>query len=131
MKKRSVAAVVILNIITCGIYGVYWGYVACRDLQKESGVSKIPPIATMLLLLFVSAAGGALLGYDCNETVNAIKEQRGVNKSDNLVLWIVLGVLLPVVTMALVQNEINQLPERIDPQFDPFAGMDQDNTTEL
>ena len=130
MKKRSVAAVVILNIITCGIYGVYWGYVMCRDLQKESGVSKIPPIATTLLLLFISAAGGALLGYDCNETLNAIKVRRGVPTADNLVLWVVLGALIPLVTMALIQYEVNNLPERIEPQFDPFVGND-DTTTQL
>lgn len=131
MKKRSVAAVVILNIITCGIYGVYWAYVMCRDLQQESGVSKIPPVATTLLLLFVSPAGGALLGYDCNETVNAVKEQRGVPKADNLILWLLLGVFIPVVTMALVQYEVNNLPERtIDPEFTPYVD-GEDNTTQL
>lgn len=109
MKKRSIAAVVILYLITCGIYGVYWTYVVCTDLQKESGVSKIPPVGTTLLMLFVSAVGGALLGWDCNETINVIKERRGLPKTDNSVLWIVLGVLLPVVTVALVQNEINQM----------------------
>lgn len=109
MKKRSVATVVILCLITCGIYGWYWTYVTCTELQKESGVSKIPPIGTMLLMIFTSAVGGALLGWDCNETINAIKEQRGLPKEDNSVLWIVLGVLVPVVTIALVQNEINHM----------------------
>ncbi len=111
MKKRSVAAVVILSIITCGIYAVYWSYVVTTDLQKESGVQKIPPVLTMLLMLFVSAAGGGLLGWDCNETINAIKAKRGVQTQDNTVLWIVFGVLLNVVTIGLIQNEINHLPE--------------------
>lgn len=110
MKKRSVAAVVILSIITCGIYSVYWTYVVCDELQKETGVSKIPPILTTLLMLFVSAAGGALVGYDCNETINTYKAARGVPQKDNSVLWIVLGVLIPIVTVALIQNEINNLP---------------------
>ena len=122
MKKRSIAAVVILTIITCGIYGVYWTYVVCDELQKKTGVSKIPPVLTTLLMLFVGSAGGALLGYDCNETVNAYKASRGAPTNDNSVLWIVVGVLLPVVTMALIQAEINNLPE--DDPFTPNVGED-------
>lgn len=111
MRKRSVASVVVLSIITCGIYSVWWTYVTCRDLQAKSGVSKIPPVVTTLLMLFVSAAGGALLGYDCNESINGLKEKNGLPKQDNMILWLLFGVFIPVVTVALIQNEINQLPD--------------------
>ena len=111
MKKRSIAAVVVLTIITCGIYGAYWSYVVCEDLQKESGVSRIPPILTLLLFLFFSSAGGALLGLDCNATINEIKTKRGLPTTDNNLLWIILGVFIPVVTIALAQSEINNLVE--------------------
>ncbi len=109
MKKRSVAAVIILSIITCGIYMIYWTYVTCESLQKESGISKLPPILIMLLMLFVSPAGGALLGWDCNETVNIIKTKKGLPTKDNSVLWIVLGAIIGIVTVGLVQYEVNQL----------------------
>ncbi len=109
MKQRSVAAVVILTIITFGIYGVYWAHVTCRDLQTTTKVTKIPFVVITLLVLFSSGAGGALLGYDSNETVNALKEQRGLQKTDNMILWVVFGAFLPVVTMALIQHEVNQL----------------------
>ncbi len=122
MQKRSVAAVVILNIITCGIYGAYWGYVMSRDLQKETGVSKIPPVAICLLLVCVSAAGGALLGYDCNETVNALRAKKGLPAVDNMILWLLLGVLIPLVTMALVQHEVNGLLDRPNVDGDPMGG---------
>ncbi len=123
MKKRSVAAVVILNIITCGIWGAYWGYVMSRDLQAETGVSKIPPVATCLLLLFVSGAGGALLGYDCNETVNALRAKKGLPPVDNMILWLLLGAFIPLVTMALVQNDVNDLLDRpnVDNGFGGFT----------
>ena len=99
MKKRSVAAVVILTLITCGIYGYYWLFVTARDLQKESGTSEISPVVTLLLSLFVSVAGTALLGFDTNTTVNALKAQRGMKQEDNKVLWIVLGAIIPIVLL--------------------------------
>ncbi len=111
MKKRSVAAVVILSLITCGIYGIYWTYVVTRDLQEASGVqSRLSPALLTVLMAFASSAGGALLGYDCDATINALKIQRGSRANDNLVLWVVLGAFLPIVTTALIQNEINNLP---------------------
>lgn len=109
LTKRSVASVVILTIITCGIYGCWWAYVTLTALQAEGKNTSIPPIVTVLLLLFVGAAGGALLGYDADVNINEIKKARGLNTTDNKVLWIVLGVLIPVVSIALIQNEINGL----------------------
>ena len=33
-KTRSFVAVILLTIVTCGIYGLYWTYVAMEDLNK-------------------------------------------------------------------------------------------------
>ncbi len=113
MKKRSVAAVVILSLITCGIYSIYWTYVTTKGLQEESGVrSRLSPALLTILMAFASSAAGALLGFDCDATINALKVQRGTHPSDNFVLWVVFGAFIPVVTIGMVQNEINNLPDR-------------------
>ena len=111
MKKRSVAAVIILTLITCGIYGVYWAYVVADGLRKESDKIRLSPAIYLVLMLFVSGAAMALLGYEANDSINDIKLRRGAKTDDNLVLWTVLSAFLPIVTMGLVQNEINHLPE--------------------
>ena len=110
MKKRSVAAVVILTIITFGIYGCYWVYVTCEALQKESDNGcTFPPVFHLLFYIFISAAGGALLGYDGNLAINKIKSRRGMKNTDNMLLWIILGAVINVVLFALIQYEINQI----------------------
>lgn len=109
MKKRSVAAVVVLTIITFGIYGIYWGYVTARDLQKESGEEKIPLTVLLVLLILSSNAGGALLGYDCYHTLNVLQARNEKPQSNDLTLWLILGGLIPVITMAFIQNEVNRL----------------------
>ena len=124
MKKRSVAAVVILTLITCGIYGYYWLFVTARDLQKESGTSEISPVVTLLLSLFVSVAGTALLGFDTNTTVNALKAQRGMKQEDNKVLWIVLGAIIPIVLYGLIQNEVNHILDQPPMSEDPASSFD-------
>ena len=109
LTKRSILGVIVFSIITCGIYSVWWTYVTCTALQQQGRRNAIPPVLTTLMMLFFSSVGGALLGLDADDNINAIKYTHGMPQSDNKVLWIVLGIFIPVVTVALVQHEINNM----------------------
>ena len=114
LEKRSVATVVVFSLLTCGIYMVYWTYVTCQALQQLGKKTSLPVILTTLMMLFYSSVGGALLAIDADDNVNAIKEAYGIPKQDNKVLWLLLGIFVPVVTVALVQNEINGMIDRAE-----------------
>lgn len=116
MKKRSIAAYVILSLVTCGIYLIVVNYKQMTELEIEGATLKLPAWAVLLLNLFVTSAGGALFGFACDDAINQIREKRGFKKEDNLVLWIVFGILFPIVTGALVQDAMNKL---IDGQGTP------------
>ena len=107
MTKRSVATVIILSIITCGIYGWYWLYKTANELQRSRGVSKIQPIVSLLLSIFVGSVGFALFGYDAAECIDKMNGDRGI-ASDNKIVYILLGVFIPIVLIGIVQNEINK-----------------------
>lgn len=109
LTKRSVASVIVFSILSCGIYAVWWTYVTCTDMQTQGHKTSIPPVLTMLMMLFFSNIGGALLGLDADDNLNAIKAQHGMPQTDNKVLWILMGVLIPYVTIGLVQYEINNM----------------------
>ena len=109
LTKRSVASVIIFSLLTCGIYMVWWTYVTCINMQAQGHKTSVPPVLTMLMMLFFSSIGGALLGLDADDNLNAIKAQHGMPQVDNKVLWILLGVLIPIVTVGLVQYEINNM----------------------
>ena len=116
MKKRSIATYVILSLVTCGIYLIVVNYKQMTELEIEGANLKLPAWAVLLLNLFVTSAGGALFGFACDDAINQIREKRGFKKEDNLVLWIVFGILFPIVTGALVQDAVNKL---IDGQGTP------------
>lgn len=109
MKKRSIAAYVILSLVTCGIYLIVVNYKQMTELEIEGATLKLPAWAVLLLNLFATAAGGALFGFACDDAINQLREKRGFKKEDNLVLWIVFGILFPIVTGALVQDAMNKL----------------------
>lgn len=109
LTKRSVVSVVVFSILTCGIYMLWWTYVTCTAMQAHGRRTSIPPVLTTLLMLFFSSVGGALLGIDADDNLNSIKAQNGMPQTDNKILWLVLGILIPIVTVALVQYEINNM----------------------
>ncbi|MBQ9097996.1 MAG: DUF4234 domain-containing protein [Clostridia bacterium] len=109
LKNRSVISVVLFSILTCGIYMIWWTYVTCTDLQTHGRKTSVPPVLTTLMMLFFSSVGGALLGFDADENINSIKAQNGMPQTDNKVLWLILGIFIPIVTVALVQYEINNM----------------------
>lgn len=114
LEKRGVATVVVFSILTCGIYAVWWTYVTCQALQQQGKKTSIPVILTTLMMLFYSSVGGLLLGMDADDNVNAIKEMHGMPKADNKILWMLLGFFIPIVTIALVQSEINAMIDKAE-----------------
>jgi len=114
LEKRNVATVVVFSILTFGIYAVWWAYVTCQALQQQGKKTSIPVILTTLMMLFYSSVGGLLLGMDADDNINAIKEMHGMPKADNKILWMLLGFFIPVVTIALVQSEINSMIDKAE-----------------
>lgn len=42
IKKRNIAVAIILSIVTCGIYGIYWFICLVNELNTASGRPRIP-----------------------------------------------------------------------------------------
>ncbi|MBQ7364796.1 MAG: DUF4234 domain-containing protein [Clostridia bacterium] len=109
ITQRSVVKVILFSIITCGIYMLYWMYVTAKELQTATGRSQFSPAIILVLAIFVAPVACVLLAMECNDRLNDIRAAKGMPPADNMVLWIVLGILLPIVQFALIQNEINQV----------------------
>lgn len=111
MTNRSVATVVILTIVTCGIYGLYWLYVTADGLENYGRTGSVSPVVQLILAIFVSVAGYVLFGIAANENLNSIRAQKGLPPVDNKVAYILLGLFIPIVLIGLVQSEINKLTQ--------------------
>ncbi|MBQ3281828.1 MAG: DUF4234 domain-containing protein [Eubacterium sp.] len=110
LQNRSVAMVIILTIVTCGIYGLYWVYDTMHALEQTSGKeSSVNAIACLLLCIFVAPVGFILFGNGADEQLNMIKAQRGIPTTDNKVMYMILGFFLPIVLIPIVQDEVNKL----------------------
>ena len=110
LKNRSVASVIILTLITCGIYGLYWVYDTLNSMQEISGrESSVSPVIVLLLCIFFAPVGYLLYGMCANEQINHIKTMRGRVEVDNEIMYMVLGFFISIILIAIVQDEINRL----------------------
>ena len=107
MTKRSIATVIILTIVTCGIYGWWWVYTTSQELHQASGISKFDPVLLLLLTIFVAPVGYIMFAYDAATCIDKVNADRGVS-SDSMVGYILLGIFIPIVLIGIVQNDINK-----------------------
>lgn len=111
LEKRSIATCIILSILTCGIYEIYWivkmgkEAVSVKD-ENDDGLLEI------LLMIFLPCAGLYLAEKKLSEGASA----KGVTLSDNAVLYLVLGLFgFAIVGFALMQNDLNKLADIMTP----------------
>lgn len=106
ISQRNIAIAVILSIVTCGIYGIYWMIKLndeinqiCGDTQATSGGM------VFLFSLITCGIYGLYWMYKMGEKCDQIK---GVNGSTGI-LYLVLGICqLSIVNYCLMQDTINK-----------------------
>lgn len=112
MKKRHIAVCVILSIITCGIYGLYWMYCVTDDIKKTSVEKSISGGMAVLLTIVTFSIYGFFWAYKMGDLLEKAKyeQSRSVDSSDLPILYLILQLLfLMIVNLALMQNELNKL----------------------
>lgn len=101
MQSRNIATQIILTIVTCGLYGIYWLYTLGNDIgQLEDGD---PKGGRVLLLSLVTCGIYTIFFFYKSGTVL----EKYTRKNDG-VLYLVLSLVgLAIISYALIQNEIN------------------------
>ncbi len=107
--QKSPVTVILLSIVTCGIYGIIWYWNAINELYKAGGksVGNMEPL--IQFLLFFVYVGGILFAINANDNLNAVRVQKGQAEVDNKTLYIILALVFPIALVYLVQDEMNKL----------------------
>ena len=109
IKPRNIAVSIILTIVTCGIYGIYWVICMAREAVsvKDPSDSGVLEIVLMLFLPFVGF-------YLTEQKLAAGCAARGIPHKDNAVLYLILGLVgLGIVNYCMMQNDLNKIAEPV------------------
>lgn len=109
-KERNIATSVILTIVTCGIYGLYWLVCLTDEVNREAD-EKLPAGGTTLLLTIVTCGiYGYYWAYKMGKNVQNISAKNNIEAADNSVLYLVLEIVgLGIVDFCLIQSDLNKL----------------------
>lgn len=105
---RSPGMVILLSIVTFGIYGIYWNYKTCDELQRHNNQGLGGVLALVLSLIGL----GVVLDFTIPDEVQKMYQRRGIQSPVSAItgLWIVLGVFIivgPFIWIWKIQNALN------------------------
>ena len=109
-KYRNIALCIVLSIITCGIYGLYWMY--CLN-EEINSLSDEPGATSGIMVIIFSIITCNIYTwfwlYKMGERCDTIKQRMGRASSSSAVLYLIFGLVgLNIVSYALMQDTINQ-----------------------
>ena len=110
IKQRNIAVCIILSIVTCGIYGLYW--LACLNNDTNTASNTFGTSGGMVVLLTIVTCNiyGIYWAFKQGEKIDAAKTSRGIPSSNSGILYLILSLFgLGIVGWALMQNEINKM----------------------
>ena len=111
IPNRNIALSIVLTIITCGIYGLYWictmnddANIASEDVNRQSG--------GMVILLSIITCGIYTIywNYQMGKKLYKAGQRFGKPISDNSIIYLVLSLFgFSIINYCLIQNDLNSL----------------------
>jgi hypothetical protein len=112
LQQRSIALYVVLSLVTCGIFALYWYYTIASDIYNTNHTLGTSPGITLLLNIVTGGIYGIYAYYKWGQALNEVCVRKGIPGEDRAILYLILSIFgLGIINMALIQSDINQLAE--------------------
>ena len=115
-SERSPVKVLLLSLVTCGFYYLYWVYQTSKEVDEFLGESDIPPIVHLLLFILTGTLYGFFWDYWVGQKIVRMQERTGLPRKDNTVLCLVLDILgagpvagLGIIVPLIQQSDLNAI----------------------
>ncbi|MFV0527947.1 MAG: DUF4234 domain-containing protein [Lachnospiraceae bacterium] len=109
-EERSIALSIVLSIITCGIYGLYWIAVLNDETLADLGEQGTSGGMVVLLSIITCNIYGWYWMYQLGDRVDRLNSQNGKVSSNSSILYLLLSIFgLNIVALAIAQNEMNSI----------------------
>ena len=116
IEERNIIVYLLLTLVTCGIFGIYWLVVMLKDIATTSG-EDINPWMVILLSIITCGIYGIYFSYQMGKYMVKAGEKYNIKIEDNSILYLILTIFgFGIVTYCLVQNDLNTIAKTKAPE---------------
>ncbi len=111
-KRRSIPICILLCIVTCGIYAIYWFVSLTNEINELSGhINDTSGGMSVLFTILTCGIYSIYWSYKMGEKLDEVRFQLGVPRGSQGVIYLILSLFqLDIVAWCLMQNELNKCP---------------------
>jgi len=108
--ERGIPLYIVLSVLTCGLFTIYWFIVLAGDIKRLKGGTKPNGVTDLILGIITCGIYLWYCYYQYPKYIVEIQEKKGIEVNDISVISILLGIFgLGIVSIALIQNEVNKI----------------------
>ena len=113
IQRRNIALYIVLTLVTCGIFGLYWLVVLNNDCNNAAAISDGTSGGVVILLSIVTCGiYGLYWYYKMGQNLDIALQNRGRVPSNKSVILLVLSIFgLGIVSSALIQDDLNKISD--------------------
>ena len=112
IQERNIVMCIILSIVTCGIYGIYWFICIVNDLNTAADTPNDSSGGIVFLLSIVTCGIYLIYWmYTAGGKVQAAQAKRGMASDSNAsIIYLILTIVgFSIIAYCLIQNELNKM----------------------
>ena len=109
LPERNIAVCIILSILTCGIYGIYWFICITDEINAVSNEGGTSGGMAFLFTILTCGIYGIYWAYRNGQKLTTAGRLYNKPISDNAVLYLILQFIgLGLINYCLMQNDLNR-----------------------
>lgn len=112
MEQKNIALYVILTVITCGLFGLYWFYSVAKNYEDMQLPGNVTTTAGVSLLLNLVTCGiyGMYCYYKWGVITPELFARYGKQGEDKSIMYLILAIFnLSLINLCLIQSDLNDL----------------------
>lgn len=110
IPRREVVTAILLSVLTCGIYGIYWFVKLTDESNTASGSDAASGALAIVYTLITCGIYSFYWNYKMGQKMHEAGKRYGVEIADNSVLYLILSLFgLGIVNYCLIQSDLNRL----------------------
>ena len=113
IQKRSIVVCIILSLVTCGLYGLYWLACLANDTNTVSGRQNDTSGGLVVIFSIITCNIYQIYWmYKAGEKIDTARQMRGLPSQNNGLVYLLLTLFgFSIIARALLQNELNNMSD--------------------